>query len=214
MTGLFRDDEGAIRPHLTEAEGPTFRDNPLDFLILLARYKFAARLVDKADRVLDAGCGHGLGTVFLRPFCRTAVGVDADGELIAHCRESYGDLDRVSFEVADVRDLPHGEPYDAVVSMDVIEHLSVADGRRMLESIHRETRPGGLVVVGTPNARSAEFASARRRATHEHEYGFGEFKQTLQDVFGRAMVFSMTDETVGTGFGELAWYLMGVCVRL
>ena len=53
-------------------------------------------------------------------------------------------------------------PVDAVVSMDVIEHLTLEDGRRMLDSIHGLLRPGGLFVVGTPNVRSAEFASQRR----------------------------------------------------
>jgi 2-polyprenyl-3-methyl-5-hydroxy-6-metoxy-1,4-benzoquinol methylase len=214
MTGLFRDEQGGVRAHLTDAEGPTFRENPLDFLILLARYKFAARLVDSTDRVLDAGSGHGLGSVFLRPFCTSVVGADADEALIEHARNEYGDLDRLSFEVADLRAPRTDEPFDAIVCMDVIEHLSVPDGRKMLESFHGAMQPGGLLVIGTPNARSAEFASKRRTATHEHEYGHGEFKAALADVFGRSMMFSMTDESVSTGFGELAWYLMGVCVRL
>lgn len=215
MSHLFRDSDGGVRPHLTAAEGPTFRDNPLDFLILLARYKFAARLLERRDRVVDAGCGHGLGSVFLRPFCAHVTAVDTDGELIAHCESAYGDLDRLDFALADVRELQAlGTTFDAAVSMDVIEHLSLEDGRRMLESIHAAVRPGGLVVVGTPNARSAEFASKRRLATHEHEYTPTELRELLTDVFGRSMMFSMTDEAVGTGFTELAWYLMAVCVRL
>jgi hypothetical protein len=35
----------------------------------------------------------------------------------------------------------------------------------------------------------------------------------MKNVFGRAIIFSMTDESVGTGFSELAWYFIGVAVR-
>ncbi len=76
-TKLFRDAEGNIKSLLNEAEGISFQESPLDFFILLARYKFAAKLLKKTDTVADIGCGHGLGSIFLSKFAKQVTGVNS-----------------------------------------------------------------------------------------------------------------------------------------
>jgi len=62
---LFRDESGELQEILNEYHGYTFTQNPFDFFIILARYKFAARLSDKNMLVADVGCGHGRGSIML-----------------------------------------------------------------------------------------------------------------------------------------------------
>lgn len=210
---LFRDRTGAVKSHLSRIEGISFRESPLDLFILLARYKFAGRLLQPSDLVLDAGCGQGTGSVLLAKFAKRVVGVDTDSDLVESARREYA-IDSVSFEVANVLDLgDYVGRFDAVVSMDVIEHFSEDDGRTVASNLASTLKDGGLMVLGTPNIRSQQFASERRRATHPHEYDHASLRRLLQGDLRRVMIFSMTDEVVSTGFPDLAWYLMAVGVK-
>ena len=58
------------------------KDNLLQFLIRLARFKFAAKMIKRSDRILEVGCGSGLGTNFLAQHGRSIKGIDVkEGEL-------------------------------------------------------------------------------------------------------------------------------------
>lgn len=211
---LFRKATGEIKPMLTSVEGISFQQDPLDFFILLARYKFAAKLIDPGDAVLDAGCGHGLGAVMLSKFAHTVTGVDLDGELVEYCRQTYREIPNLTFEAADIRDLfSLARQFDSIVCMDVIEHLSEEEGYLAVRSMAGLLSDRGMLIIGTPNIRSREFASQRRKATHLFEYDYAGFKRLLSGFFRRALIFSMTDEVASTSFSQLAWYFVGVCVK-
>lgn len=214
MQKLFRDENGQLKPLLGSFEGITYQESPLDFFILLARYKFAARLIDRTDSVLDAGCGHGLGSVMLSKFARSVIGVDMDRELIEHCRNTYTEITNLNFEVGDLKDLSDFDrQFDSIVCMDVIEHFTREEGPVVVQSMANALNERGMLIIGTPNVRSQEFASQRRKMTHPFEYDYAAFKKILSDIFRRAIVFSMTDEVVSTGFSQMAWYFMGVCIK-
>ena len=219
----FRTADGAIKDMLSGLEKPetgivegfSFKDNPLDVFIMLARYKFAGRLLQGEETVLDAGCGHGCGTLMLKRFGRCVVGMDADPELVEHNRQRFADREGVSFEVEDLirpaRD--HRGRFDAIVCLDVIEHFGKKEGDEMLSHFHEWLKEGGFAVIGTPSIRSQAYASERRRRTHVHEYEPREFREVLSSRFRRVFLFSMTDEVVSLSFPEMAWYLMGVAVK-
>jgi SAM-dependent methyltransferase len=96
--------------------------------------------LSSSSRILDYGCGAGLFVGFLRE-----QGV-----------ENAAGYDPFVPEYADRRMLD--QQYDAVVSYDVIEHAE--DPRAFLQSLVRLVKPGGLLVIGTPNA---ENVSVRRK---------------------------------------------------
>jgi 2-polyprenyl-3-methyl-5-hydroxy-6-metoxy-1,4-benzoquinol methylase len=211
---LFRNSDGAIKPMLKDVEGISFDESPLDFFILLARYKFAGRLIDRTANVLDAGCGHGLGSVMLGKFAGTVTGVDVDKDLIDYCRDTYGHIKNLTFRVTDLRELSVlDRKFDSVVCMDVIEHFTRTDGPSVINSLAGALKDYGTLIIGTPNVRSQEFASQRRKMSHPFEYDYETFRKLLSDSFHRVFIFSMTDEIVSTGFSQLAWYFMAVCVK-
>lgn len=96
--------------------------------------------------IIDAGCGCGHLYGWLRGSCRRYLGLDlvrypgtpaaADFEFIR------ADLNQTPFPLPDGRG-------DVVVSVETIEHLE--NPRSFLRELYRLTRPGGLVIVTTPN---------------------------------------------------------------
>jgi 2-polyprenyl-3-methyl-5-hydroxy-6-metoxy-1,4-benzoquinol methylase len=212
---LFRGADGSdVKLMLNPAEGISFQESPLDFFILMARYKFAARFLRKDTSVIDAGCGQGIGSVFMSKFAGQVTGVDFDEELIASNRERYVAVPNVRFERRDLLEEPHSsERYDALVSMDVIEHFDVHEQEILAGNYARYLKDDGFAVIGTPSCVSAPYASERRKATHIHEFQPNEFEVLLRRHFKNVFLFSMTDENVSTSFVKLAWYLMAICTR-
>ncbi len=146
----------------------------------LARADLTLALLDRLGvrppmRVLDAGCGWGttLGALERRGY--RAVGADI-------ARRALEGLDRPGRELAEVdltRPLPGGiEPFDAVLALDVIEHLD--DDRGAVERLGTLARPGGVVVVSVP-ALPDLFTEFDAIQGHRRRYLPG----TLRDAFER-----------------------------
>lgn len=102
--------------------------------------------------VLDAGCGEGYGAHLLasaasaRPGGRV-VAVDYDAATAGHVRATYPGLAVLRANLVALPLAAGG--VDAVVCMQVIEHLWDQPG--LLAECARVLRPGGVLVVSTPN---------------------------------------------------------------
>ena len=114
-----------------------------------------------ATRVLDAGCGLGVGVEAMAEAGLDAWGIDM-ASLARRWRELERNADR--FLVADVAALPFRDGFfDAVVTLGVIEHVGTTTGhltlapnyrqarQRFVDELMRVTRRGGRVLVAAPN---------------------------------------------------------------
>lgn len=113
----------------------------------------------RGHRLLDYGCGQGLFVKYLR----------RRGH--AHCDgfDPYGDPAKFGNRAA----LERG-PFDFVLLQDVIEH--VEDPSSLLAELDGYLKPGGQILVGTPNAaqidlgRPLEFLNELHAPYHLHIY--------------------------------------------
>lgn len=100
--------------------------------------------------VLEAGCGEGYGADLLATVARHVIAVDYDEPATHHIRGRYPDVDvlRANLAVLPVRSVT----VDVVASFQVIEHLW--DQKGFLAECFRVLKPGGLLLVTTPNRRT------------------------------------------------------------
>ncbi|MEO8347445.1 MAG: class I SAM-dependent methyltransferase [Acidobacteriota bacterium] len=109
-----------------------------------------------ADKtVLDLGSALGDVCFLLAPHVKEAVGVDASPRAIelARARASDRGFENVRFVAGDVADLgaiPDGS-VDVAGAFDLLEHVDDETVRRMLRSLIRVLKPGGVFVAYTPN---------------------------------------------------------------
>lgn len=105
-------------------------------------------------RLLDVGCGYGTFLAAMKRRGWHVAGIDFDPAAVEAARKTYGIDVRVG-TIDSVK--PAGPVYDVVTASHVVEH--VPDPISFLCKCRELLRPGGLLVLKTPNADS--FGSRR-----------------------------------------------------
>ena len=146
------------------------------------RYQLAAKgVVNK--RVLDIGCGLGWGAEYLaKKKAKQVLGIDRSGAAINYARQKYScpNLGFKTLEAQKIRRLTGS--FDMVVAFELIEHLPKIAVRQWITDIKQILKPGGRVMISTPNkARYSSFSAKPFYPFHEHEFYLAEFKKILKD---------------------------------
>lgn len=104
----------------------------------------------RGARVVDVGCGGGWTSLFLAECGYDVLGYDlvpANVELARRRAERWELPAR--FEVADMDELPDGEPADAVLIFEALHHSTRQ--RAVLAGAARRLSPGGWLLLGEPS---------------------------------------------------------------
>jgi len=103
-------------------------------------------------RLLDYGCGDGTFLALLADSGAApalAVGVELDAQQVDDCRRRFGGVAGIRFDAIAALDAPeHERAYDAVVCMEVLEHVVEVD--RVIAQLSRVLVDVGTLVVSVP----------------------------------------------------------------
>ncbi|HSX26657.1 MAG TPA: class I SAM-dependent methyltransferase, partial [Chlamydiales bacterium] len=114
---------GNDRVQLGDHWSYNFHNDPKRLGFVLSRYKLAAKMACKRGKVLELGCSTGIGSTILGEFATEYVGVDLDESAIETARSNLK-MPKYCFIHDDFMGKHYGE-FDAVVSLDVVEHIHV-----------------------------------------------------------------------------------------
>ena len=161
---------------------------------------------DRVRRLLDLGCGDGAHLGWLAAFAERIHG--SDYNLVRLARARHRAPDAVLF-LADILDHPAADDsFDIVFFNHVIEHIP--DDMAALRTVQRILRPGGIVVLGTPNEGAWWWQLAYRRApevraTTDHVHFY-----TSDVIAGRMAEAGLAvGEIEHMGWGPPDWRLDG-----
>jgi ubiquinone/menaquinone biosynthesis C-methylase UbiE len=127
-----------------------------------------------AKRVLDLGCGAGRHTVDLAREGFQVCGIDISENGLAHTRE-WLTRENLSAELkrGDIEQIPYPDNFfDAVISVYVIYHKTLAGMQNVIAEIDRVLKPGGLALISLQSKRGyryrfGEEISKRNESTNE-----------------------------------------------
>jgi 2-polyprenyl-3-methyl-5-hydroxy-6-metoxy-1,4-benzoquinol methylase len=184
--------------------------DPRRVLFALSHYKFAAKLIGPGKSVLEVGCNDGLGTLFLGESAKKVVAVDIDETAIQEAKESY-ENEIMEFRHLNFLNAQIGQ-FDAVVSLDVVEHIYPENEDTYFKTIHENLKTHGICIVGTPNKTSEKYASEPSKIGHVNLFEWDRFKAAMEKYFHNVFIFSGNDEMIHTGYYPMAHYLIGLGV--
>lgn len=99
--------------------------------------------------VLDLGCGRGELLRLLKDNGTDARGVDSNPHMAEVARAS--DLPVEEIDLFAALDACESESLGAITAIHVVEHLSLGDQLRLIRASRRALRPGGILLLETPN---------------------------------------------------------------
>ena len=105
----------------------------------------------KGDKVLDLGCGNGYYPYLLSriPLNLKITGIDSHLNAIEDAKRDVGEKN-AKFIIGNAEKLPFPEnSFDKIVMSEIIEH--VRDDIMVLKEARRVLKPGGILVLTTPN---------------------------------------------------------------
>jgi SAM-dependent methyltransferase len=117
-------------------------------------------------RVLDAGCGWGVTLEALEADGFRAVGLDVSPRILARLDRPGRDLIEADLS-RPIAEWKEAETFDAVLALDVIEHLD--DDRGAVATLAELVSPGGSLVLSVP-AQPALFSEFDAIQGHRRRY--------------------------------------------
>lgn len=189
----------------------SWNQDPKRTLFTLARYKFVAKMLAEQDRVLEIGCADAFGTRLVQQVVNHVTAVDFDPVFIEDVQNRIDPAWPLDCFVHDLLDGPVPGEFDAIYSLDVLEHILPDREAEFLQNALVSLKSTGVMIVGMPSLESQAYASPQSKAGHVNCKSGKDFKSLMRRYFDQVFLFSMNDEVVHTGFYPMAHYLIALC---
>jgi SAM-dependent methyltransferase len=210
----LRDSKGLSRLGLRA--NAAWHHDPKRLGIVLARYKFVAKMLSGKSRVLEVGVGDAWASrVVMQAVGETGgllVGIDIDPVFVRDANEAMEERWAFECRVHDMLAGPVTPPFDAAYALDVLEHIAASDEDRFIHNVAESLVRPGVAIFGMPSLESQPYASPGSKEGHVNCKSAPDLKRVMERHFHDVFIFSMNDELVHTGFHKLAHYLFALCV--
>ncbi len=188
-------------------------EDPRRFLFSQSRYKFVSKMLSGRKKVLEIGCGDAFNAPIVMQEVEALTVTDFDPEFIADAKARMQPEYPYEAEVHNFLDGPMDGTFDAVYSLDVLEHIAAEEESRWLGNIMKCLSEDAVMIVGMPSLESQVYASAGSKVGHINCKTGPDLKKTMEEFFHSVFMFSMNDEVVHTGYHKMAHYILAVCAH-
>ena len=103
-------------------------------------------------KLLDAGCGIGLASIYYAPKFLTVTGVDLDGQKVRQAKTLAKNnfIKNVNFNVVNLTNAPFTKrQFDKIICFEVIEHVS--DDKKLIKGLSQLLKKDGEIILSFPS---------------------------------------------------------------
>lgn len=188
-----------------------WHDDPRRLVFTLSRYKFVAKLMAGKQRALEVGCGDAFASRIVKQEVQNLTVLDFDPIFVADIQDRADERWPMRSAVHDMLSGPYPGTFDAIYSLDVLEHIEQSNEVQFVENMIRSLSPSGVLIVGMPSLESQDYASVQSKLGHVNCKTGKDLQALFERYFHNVFLFSMNDEVVHTGFTSMAHYVIVVC---
>jgi len=185
--------------------------DPKHVLFVLSRYKFCAQMLQGKKRLLELGCGEGLGLPLIAQGAQKVYGLEWEQRPLDSIHKRLSRFfPNIELICLDPTKQKLTIKVDAVYSVDFIEHI---DGKRetfLMKNIIGCLPQDGVLITGTPNVTSKTYASYSSKVHHVNLKSAQDLRKLMETYFENVFIFGMNDEVVHTGYAAMCHYLWAV----
>lgn len=113
--------------------------------------------IDPNGKALDLGCGRGEWLEILAELKIAASGIDLDEGMLSDCRNLGLDVEQGN-AITKMSQQPDNSLV-LISGFHIAEHLSNADLQTLIQESYRALKPGGLLILETPNTENISVAT-------------------------------------------------------
>lgn len=188
-----------------------WHDDPRRVAFMLSRYKFVSKMLSGRQKAAEIGCGDAFGSRIVLQEVEQLHVYDIDPIFIKDINDRAEARWPLQAAVHDILSGPLPEKYNAIYSLDVIEHIEQEKEQFYINNIKQSLAPHGVAIIGAPTLESQGYASPQSKIGHINCKSGKDFKAFFQQHFHNVFLFSMNDEVVHTGFYPMAHYIFALC---
>ncbi|MEA5569986.1 class I SAM-dependent methyltransferase [Calothrix sp. UHCC 0171] len=153
----------------------------------LHRYAMCLQFVT-GKSVLDIAAGEGYGSALLAKVAEFVVGVDIDSESVEYAKLKYSSYENLNFLVGSCESVPLADhSVDVVTSFETIEHHDKHE--EMMQEIKRVLKPGGLLILSSPNRLVHTDEANHSNPFHVKELYYSELVDLLNRYFNYYQIY-------------------------
>lgn len=182
-----------------------------------ARYNLARKYC-KNKKVLDIGCGFGLGTNIVANVSKYVLGIDYSETAIQNAKKTK--LRNVEFKILDATKLSKlKNKFDVILSFEIIEHLTFDKAQVFIGDMYNLLNKDGILLLTTPNGLLTNFFLGRpHNPYHIKEYKPEELSKMLSQYFSKTDIFGFhcinkafikREKAIEQTFGYKIAYVLG-----
>ena len=188
-----------------------WHQDPRRLAFVLSRYKFVAKMLSGAERVLEVGCGDAWPVRIVLQEVKSIHAVDIDPVFIDDAHSRMDVKWPFTCAVHDMLSGPVPGSFDAAYSLDVLEHIPAESERVFMDNLVASLIGNACAIIGMPSLESQAYASPLSKIGHINCKSGPAFKTLMKEYFDHVFMFSMNDEVVHTGYHPMAQYLFALC---
>jgi len=185
-------------------------NDPKHMSFVLSRYKFCAKMLEGKLSVMEVGSGDGFGIPIIAQTAKKVYALDWDKRLLQGNARRLSHLKNVEYIHVDLNKNSPDIKVDAAFMIDVIEHLEPEVEANFLNNITKCLKPGGVLIVGTPNISASKYATSRSKVQHINLKSTQTLRRLMEKYFDNVFMFGMNDEVLHTGYAPMCHYIWAV----
>lgn len=186
-------------------------DDPKRLVFSLSRYKFVSKMIEGYNNVLEVGCADGFASRIVAQSVNQLTAIDIIHSYIQSALHSNNSKKPINFIQHDILKAPVLGKFDAVYSLDVLEHIESKLEHVFISNLIQNLADFGICIIGMPSIESQKYASELSKKNHINCKNQNEFKTLMQKYFNVVLPFSSNDEMIHTGYHHMSHYNLMVC---